>query len=91
MECPQRVAVVGGGYIGVELAGVFHALGTETHYFTRADKPLKEFDEIVTSSLMAEMKKQGLTHYPHQVPIAYCIVVFRYFLSSSTKFSYSKS
>jgi len=67
-EQPKCVAVVGGGYIGVELAGVFHALGTETHYFTRADKPLKEFDELVTSSLMAEMKKQGLTHHPHQSP-----------------------
>ena len=63
----QRVAVVGGGYIGVELAGVFHALGSHTEYFTRADRPLKEFDDLITSTLLGEMKKQGLLHRPNQV------------------------
>ena len=65
----QRVAVVGGGYIGVELAGVFHALGSHTEYFTRADRPLKDFDDLITSTLIGEMKKQGLLHRPNQVRV----------------------
>ena len=44
---PESVAVVGGGYIGVELAGVFQALGTRTSLLTRADKPLKGFDDLL--------------------------------------------
>ena len=65
---PKSVAVVGGGYIGVELAGVFKALGTDTHLFTRAAKPLKEFDGMIVDALMAEMKKQELLHIPNQEP-----------------------
>jgi glutathione reductase (NADPH) len=50
------VAVVGGGYIGVELAGIFNSLGTKTRYFTRADKPLKEFDDLIVNQLLVEIK-----------------------------------
>ena len=72
----QRVAVVGGGYIGVELAGVFHALGSHTEYFTRADRPLKDFDDLITSTLLGEMKKQGLLHRPNQVGVV--LIVFNH-------------
>lgn len=66
---PESVAVIGGGYIGVELAGVFQALGTQTSLFTRADKPLKNFDELIVSTLMSEMKKQGMNYVPNQSPV----------------------
>lgn len=65
---PKRVAVVGGGYIGVELAGVFHGLGTETHLFTRAARPLKGFDTMIVDTLLSEMKKQKLTYHPNCSP-----------------------
>ena len=38
-EQPKKVAVVGAGYIAVELAGVLHALGSESHLFVRKEKP----------------------------------------------------
>jgi len=57
---PKRVAVVGGGYIGVELAGVFHALGSKTTLCLRGSKPLAGFDSIIVDNLIKEMGKQKL-------------------------------
>lgn len=48
---PKRVAVVGAGYIAVELAGVFNTLGTETHLVIRHDKVLRTFDPILQDTL----------------------------------------
>jgi glutathione reductase (NADPH) len=62
---PKSVAVIGGGYIGVELAGVFQALGTRTSLFTSGATPLATFDSLVVSTLMSEMKKQGIEHVPN--------------------------
>ncbi|WP_119328821.1 glutathione-disulfide reductase [Cysteiniphilum halobium] len=53
---PQKAVVVGGGYIGVEIAGVFHELGTKTHLLIRRDKPLKEFDEMLSDELLSSMQ-----------------------------------
>ncbi|WP_440617582.1 glutathione-disulfide reductase [Cysteiniphilum sp. 6C5] len=53
---PQKSVIVGGGYIGVEIAGVFHELGTETHLLIRRDKPLKEFDEMLSNELLNSMQ-----------------------------------
>jgi glutathione reductase (NADPH) len=58
---PRRVAVVGGGYIAVELAGVLHALGAETHLFVRNDAPLRNFDPMLSNGLVDAMKKGGPT------------------------------
>ena len=57
---PKKVAVVGAGYIAVELAGMFHALGTETHLFIRHDKFLRTFDPIVQEKVVAEYERQGI-------------------------------
>jgi pyruvate/2-oxoglutarate dehydrogenase complex dihydrolipoamide dehydrogenase (E3) component len=43
-------------------------LGTHTEYFTRADRPLKNFDQLITDTLLSEMKKQALTYHPNQDP-----------------------
>jgi glutathione reductase (NADPH) len=67
---PKAVAVIGGGYVGVELAGVFHGLGTKTDLFTRADIPLKNFDTMIVDTLLSEMKKQGLNFNPNQSPVS---------------------
>ena len=50
------------------MAGVFHGLGSDTHYFTRAERPLKDFDEIIYTTLMKEMEKSGLNYHPSQSP-----------------------
>ena len=39
-ELPKRVAVVGAGYIAVELAGVLNSLGSETHLFMTSTCPI---------------------------------------------------
>ncbi|KAF7194669.1 Glutathione reductase [Pseudocercospora fuligena] len=57
---PKKVAVVGGGYIAVEMAGMFHALGTETHLFIRHDKFLRTFDPIIQDKVVAEYERQGI-------------------------------
>ncbi|KAJ9125322.1 hypothetical protein QFC22_000279 [Naganishia vaughanmartiniae] len=59
-EQPKRVAVVGAGYIAVELAGVFHSLGTETHLMIRYDKVLRTFDPMLQDVLGEHMEKTGL-------------------------------
>lgn len=67
-ELPKRVAVVGGGYIGVELSGIFHALGSETHLFFRGKRPLKNFDTYVVDGLMEIMAQDGPTAHPMSIP-----------------------
>jgi glutathione reductase (NADPH) len=44
---PAKVAVVGAGYIAVELAGIFNALESDTTLFVRGDKALRKFDALV--------------------------------------------
>jgi len=57
---PKKVAIVGAGYIAVEFAGMFHALGTETHLFIRHDKFLRTFDPLIQDKVVAEYERQGI-------------------------------
>ncbi|CDH49683.1 glutathione-disulfide reductase [Lichtheimia corymbifera JMRC:FSU:9682] len=57
---PKRVAVVGTGYIGIELAGIFQALGSQVTVFSRTKKILRKFDPIVHENMMNEMSKSGI-------------------------------
>ncbi|NNN45343.1 glutathione-disulfide reductase [Vibrio sp. 1-1(7)] len=67
-EQPKRVAVVGAGYIAVEIAGVLHALGTETHLFVRKESPLRSFDPMIIDTLTEVMKNEGPTLHTHSIP-----------------------
>ena len=67
-EQPKSVAVIGAGYIAVELAGVFHALGTQTHLLVRNEKPLRAFDEMLSTTLVEQMEKHGPTLHNHSTP-----------------------
>ncbi len=57
---PKRVAVVGGGYIACEFAGIFNGLGAETHLLYRGAPILRGFDEDVRAFLSEELKKKGI-------------------------------
>ncbi|KAF7978715.1 hypothetical protein HWV62_44997 [Athelia sp. TMB] len=57
---PKRVVVVGAGYIAVELAGVLHTLGSETHIIIRHEKVLRTFDPIIQDTLTPWMEHTGL-------------------------------
>jgi glutathione reductase (NADPH) len=65
---PKSVAVVGAGYIAVELAGVLHALGSQSHLIVRKDKPLRTFDAMLSDTLVEQMAKHGPTLHTHSVP-----------------------
>ncbi|MCX4216497.1 MULTISPECIES: glutathione-disulfide reductase [Pseudomonas] len=59
-ELPKRVLVVGGGYIAVEFAGIFHGLGANTTLLYRGDLFLRGFDGSVRKHLKEELTKRGL-------------------------------
>lgn len=59
-SAPARIAIVGGGYIGVELAGVLHGLGSQVGLFVRGARVLGEFDAETASELTAAMAAQGI-------------------------------
>ncbi|KAI7889865.1 uncharacterized protein EV154DRAFT_513142 [Mucor mucedo] len=57
---PKRVAVIGTGYIGIELAGIFNTLGTQTTVFSRTKQILRSFDSIIKDNLLKEMQSVGV-------------------------------
>lgn len=59
-EQPKRVAVIGAGYIAVELAGIFHTLGTETHLIIRGETVLRTFDPTIQETITPWMEKTGI-------------------------------
>jgi glutathione reductase (NADPH) len=67
---PQRVAIVGSGYVACELAGAFHELGSQVELFIRKDHVLTHFDGMLGKSLMREMRAEGMTVHEHVVPAA---------------------
>jgi glutathione reductase (NADPH) len=67
---PQRVAVVGSGYVACELAGAFHELGSQVELFIRKDHLLTHFDVMLGRSLMRETRAEGMTVHEHVVPAA---------------------
>jgi glutathione reductase (NADPH) len=57
---PARVAVVGGGYIAVEFAGIFNGLGARTHLLYRGERILRGFDDDVRAHLQDEIARKGV-------------------------------
>ena len=46
-EMPKKIAIIGGGYIALEFAGIFNGLESDVHVFIRQKKVLRGFDEEV--------------------------------------------
>ena len=69
-EQPERVAVVGSGYIAAELAGVFRALGSDVSVFVRFDRLLRSFDPMLSEHLMSNMRAAGIEIVSGAVPRA---------------------
>jgi glutathione reductase (NADPH) len=59
-ERPQRVLIAGSGYVSVELAGVFNALGSDVQVVVRKDRVLRSFDSMLSTQLMEAMEKSGI-------------------------------
>jgi glutathione reductase (NADPH) len=62
---PKKALVVGAGYIAVEIAGVLHALGTDSHLLVRYDRPLRDFDPEMIDMLLARMKQDKMQLHKH--------------------------
>ncbi len=67
-EMPKRIAIIGGGYIGVEFAGIFAGLGAETHLIYRQPLPLRGFDEDLRVGLAEALGQNGIIIHPDTVP-----------------------
>lgn len=59
-QAPARVAVIGGGYIGVELAGVLQMLGSQVDLLVRGTRVLEHFDAELGEQLVADYRHAGV-------------------------------
>ena len=62
-QLPQHVAIIGGGYIGVELSGLLNALGSQVTLITMENRVLELFDSMISTVLENEMLRQGIQVY----------------------------
>ena len=67
-DIPRRSLVIGGGYIGVEFAGIFQGLGAESHLSYRGPMFLRGFDDDVRSLVAEELRRKGVALYFNSVP-----------------------
>lgn len=59
-KLPERLIIIGGGYIGVEFAGIFNGLGVETTVIYRAKELLRGFDADICAHVAGELQKKGI-------------------------------
>lgn len=59
-ERPKKIVIVGGGYIAVEFANIFHGYGTEVELLYRGDMILRGFDNDIRQHLADQMDKAGI-------------------------------
>ena len=59
-KLPERMVIVGGGYIAVEFAGIFHGLGVEVTQLYRGPRFLRGFDDDIRERLAIEMRRKGI-------------------------------
>ncbi len=62
---PERVVIVGAGYVSVEFGGLLHALGAEVTIALRRDHFLRHFDKMLRDELMAQMEADGVRFVKH--------------------------
>jgi len=65
---PERIVIVGGGYIAIEFAGIFNGLGVETHLLYRGSLFLRGFDQELREILKEEIENQGVNiHFSTEI------------------------
>jgi glutathione reductase (NADPH) len=67
---PASVAIIGGGYVGAELSGVFAALGARVTILARHERVLRAFDAMLSERLMTAMRADGIEIVTWAVPAA---------------------
>jgi len=69
-ERPQKVGIVGSGYIAVELAGVLSSLGSNVQLFARYDSVLRGLDSMLQTGVIEALEHHGVKVRLHSVPAA---------------------
>lgn len=59
-ELPSKIAVVGAGYIAVEMAGMLNAVGVEVHMFIRGETFLRSFDPMIQETMTRRYEEAGV-------------------------------
>ena len=68
LEPPETVAIVGAGYVGVEMAEAFDAWGVDVHLFQRSDRPVPGFGDAVGNAVTGHLRESGVTlHFGEEV------------------------
>lgn len=67
---PRRVAIIGAGYIAVELGGVFAGLGSQVTMVMRGERLLRGFDAMLGDTLLKQMQEHGVTFSSNAAPVA---------------------
>jgi glutathione reductase (NADPH) len=67
-ERPQNVALVGSGYIAVELAGVLASLGSDTRLFARYNSVLRSMDPMLQEGVLEALESHGVAVQLHSIP-----------------------
>ncbi len=66
-KLPKKVAIIGSGYIGSELATILNQLGSDVTFLFRYDIPLRNFDEFISNALKESMEKQGIKLFSNHI------------------------
>lgn len=67
---PEKIGIIGGGYISLEFAGIFNGLGSEVHVYVRQKKILRGFDEEIRDFLANQMALKGINFHFEESPSA---------------------
>ncbi|KAL1312120.1 hypothetical protein HN51_038741 [Arachis hypogaea] len=67
---PEKIAIVGGGYIALEFAGIFNGLKSDVHVFIRQKKVLRGFDEEIRDFVGEQMALRGIEFHTEESPQA---------------------
>ncbi|XP_039116227.1 glutathione reductase, chloroplastic-like isoform X2 [Dioscorea cayenensis subsp. rotundata] len=67
---PEKIAIVGGGYIALEFAGIFNGLKSDVHVFIRQKKVLRGFDEEIREFVAEQMSLRGIEFHTEESPQA---------------------
>ncbi|KAM7257567.1 hypothetical protein ACFE04_013308 [Oxalis oulophora] len=67
---PEKIAIVGGGYIALEFAGIFNGLKSDVHVFIRQKQVLRGFDEEVRDFVAEQMSLRGIEFHTEESPQA---------------------
>ena len=67
-ELPKRAAVIGAGYIAVELSGVLNSLGVETHLLVRRHAPMRNQDPLIVETLVEVLAQDGIQLHTNSTP-----------------------